>query len=90
MLAVTPGAAQVIKAMVAELPDGGLRIASQASSNGHGGLTVSIVETPAVGDVIVREQDTQIFVDEQVAPLLDDKTLDVTLNDDRLSFTITG
>jgi len=83
MLTVTTSAAQAINAVVGDVPQGGLRI-SPASANGDELLLqVTVVEAPAPTDEIVEGQGTQVFLDRQVAPLLDGKTLDAEVGTDR-------
>ena len=83
MLTVTTNAAHAINAVLGEVPQGGLRI-SPASANGDElQLQVAVVEAPAPTDEVVEGQGTHVFIDRQVAPLLDGKTLDADVGADR-------
>jgi Fe-S cluster assembly iron-binding protein IscA len=82
MLDVTEQAATVIRAIAdrPELPDGaGLRIASDASSDA--GLSVAAVPEPEQGDQVVDEKGARVFVDSDLAALLDDKILDARVDE---------
>jgi Fe-S cluster assembly iron-binding protein IscA len=82
MLDVTEQAATVIRAIAErpELPDGaGLRIASDAASDA--GLSVAAAPEPEQGDQVVDEKGARVFVDAEVAMLLDDKVLDARVDE---------
>ena len=82
MLAVTEQAATVIRAIAdrRELPEGaGLRIASDTGTPED--LSVSAAATPEDGDQVVDEKGARIFIDSNVAALLDDKVLDARVDD---------
>jgi iron-sulfur cluster assembly protein len=80
---VSETAAQAINAALSEVPEGGLRISPAAANGDQVMLQVSVVESPADTDQIIQEQGTRVFVDCQVAPLLEDKTLDAHIAEDR-------
>ncbi len=89
MLSLTADAVEVIRSLTTHLPEGGLRIVPQDWYNGQAALAISVAEAPAVTDVVVAEEDTQVFVDEQAVPYLADKVLDATMGDDaEIRFTI--
>ena len=77
---ITPQAAQAINQLVAGHPGAGLRIASRGPSAGGGqlDLALSVVDSPADNDQRVEDNGAQIFLEERVAPLLADKTLDLS------------
>lgn len=79
MLTVTTDAAQVIRSLVSDLPDAGLRIASRAEVDNPERVEVglSLSEAPAPTDEVIESNGCQIFVEDRVAPLIADKTLDV-------------
>jgi Fe-S cluster assembly iron-binding protein IscA len=45
-------------------------------------LTLSIVSSPADTDATVKDNGAQVFLEDRVAPLLEDETLDVTTEED--------
>ncbi|HEY7049962.1 MAG TPA: iron-sulfur cluster biosynthesis protein [Jatrophihabitantaceae bacterium] len=78
MLTLTAEAAAEIRNIVhqPEVPDGGgLRIANDAAA---GSLTLSLAAVPAEDDKVLDESGARVFLDPQAAVILDDKTLDVT------------
>lgn len=91
MLAISQEAATAINGIVsnAQASEGaGLRISPQLKANEPAALELSVVEAPVGGDQVVEDQGAQVFVDEQIAPVLDDKLLDATIEDDRVHFVI--
>lgn len=89
MLTLTADAAQVIKTLTTHLPEGGLRIVPQARYNGQGALGITVAERPADTDVVVGEEGTRVFVDQQAVSYLADKVLDAAVgDDDQVRFTI--
>lgn len=94
MLTVTADAARAIRRLTDEHNAGGLRISSVANSAGDGSvsLSVSLVTDSEPGDQVVSEEGAQVFIQDRVAPLLDDKALDTTGSDDQktVEFRITN
>lgn len=88
MLAVTENAATQIRNLTEqpELPEGvGLRIAAE----GSGTLTLSLAAEPMAGDAIVDTAGARVFLDEQATVLLDDKSLDASVDGDgRVQFAL--
>jgi iron-sulfur cluster assembly protein len=81
MLTVTENASSVIRQLTdrPEMPDGsGLRIASSDEAEN---LTVSPADTPEEGDQVVENEGARVFLEAEVAMLLDDKILDARVND---------
>lgn len=88
MLAISPSASEAIKGLVAASdlpPDGGVRISSHPE--GPGIFQLSLAPEAAEADAVVEEQGATVFLDDEVAPLLDDKTLDAQIYDDQVTFT---
>jgi iron-sulfur cluster assembly protein len=83
LLKLTDNAAQAINGLVSDLPGAGLRISSDQMTEERGTLRVGVAPNPAPNDVVVEEQGTQVFVEEALAPVLEDKTLDATFSDER-------
>lgn len=79
MLGVTSNAAEVIQSLVSDMPNAGLRISSRARVDDPERVEVglSVTDTPAPTDEVVESNGCQVFVEDQVAPLVADKTLDV-------------
>jgi iron-sulfur cluster assembly protein len=91
MLAISQEAATAINGIVSntQAPEGaGLRISPQLKANEPAALELAVVEAPVGGDQVIEDQGAQVFVDEQIAPVLDDKLLDVTIDADRVNFII--
>lgn len=90
MLTVTPVAAQAVEALVApaDAPDSaGVRIARAGDDpNPTSELGLAIVEEPLPGDQ--RVPDAPVFLEPEVAPLLDDKVLDADVSGERVRFTV--
>jgi len=89
MLTLTAEAAAEIRNIV-DQPDapegGGLRIANDVSA---GSLTLSLAAVPGEDDRVVDESGARVFLDPQAAVILDDKTLDVTADQQgRVQFAI--
>jgi Fe-S cluster assembly iron-binding protein IscA len=51
-------------------------------------VEVTLVEGPTESDQVIEEQGAQVFVDNDLAPVLDDKMLDATVDQDRVNFTL--
>ncbi|MEH0933698.1 adhesin [Micromonospora psammae] len=82
MLKMTDNAVLVIRDLanqqdVAE--DGGLRIAADAEA---GSLTIELVPEPVQGDQVVDNQGARIFLDADAAELLNDTSVDATVDDE--------
>lgn len=93
MLAISHGAAEVIKQVVssAQMPDeGGIRISAQPPIDDESvRLELSPATSPDPGDSIVEQDGANVFVEQTVAPLLDDKMLDAAVVDaDSVTFSI--
>lgn len=81
MLDVTENATDVIRQITdrPEMPDGaGLRI---APSDQPDNLSVSPADTPEEGDQVVENEGARVFLEAEVAVMLDDKVLDARVND---------
>lgn len=81
---ITSQAAQAINTLVAGHPGAGLRISTRASDTATGqlDLSLSVVESPAETDSVTEENGAQVFLEDRVAPILEDKTLDVSSSGD--------
>ena len=98
MLALTPSATEAIHGLLTaqELPDSaGFRIGGEpqvtegGEAVGQIDLNVMIAEEPHETDQVLDEGGARVFVDELVAPMLDDKLLDADVASEGISFTLT-
>lgn len=78
MLVLTEGATQAIQGLVGDHPEAGLRIFSQGIDSDQVTLGLSVSERPEPTDEVVSQAGCQVFIDHQVAPLVDGRTLDAT------------
>ncbi|HEY2949835.1 MAG TPA: adhesin [Micromonosporaceae bacterium] len=81
MITLTDNAVAVIHNLTEqpEVPDGaGLRIATDTSA---GQLTLTVAPEPMTGDQVLDSAGARLFLDEAAAELLDDKSLDATIDD---------
>jgi iron-sulfur cluster assembly protein len=91
VLAISLGAAEAIKQAVssARMPDeGGVRISAEPTRGESVRLDLSVVMNPEPGDAIVEQKGANVFVEQDVAPILDDKTLDASIEGGQVSFSI--
>ena len=95
MLMVTDTARQAIESIVAnaEMPDGsGLRIDAPDEppppSRTGAPLQLEVARQPAEQDQVVSEGEAKVFIAPRVASLLDDKMLDVRVNEGQMQFVI--
>jgi len=80
MLTMTENAISTIRQLetASDVPDGtGLRIASSPTD---GSLTLSLVVAPAPGDEVIEDAGAMLFLDQAAAAMLDDKTMDASVN----------
>jgi Fe-S cluster assembly iron-binding protein IscA len=91
MLTLTDSAREMVRDMVeaGNAPEGsGLRIASARNENGEPALALELATQPADGDQVVDEGGTRVFLEPEVADLLDDKVLDAQRHDDHYHFSL--
>jgi Fe-S cluster assembly iron-binding protein IscA len=96
MLEISPSAAALIREMIDDVSGiEGIRVAQAPSESQNGSAPqVAIAITPAPGpldeDQTLMEDGINVFVDPDIAPLLDDKLLDlVSAGEDEVQFTLT-
>jgi iron-sulfur cluster assembly protein len=88
MLAVTTEAAHAIQELVGDVPGAGLRISPRSSDGNEVQLGLAVTE-PSPADEIVGQGGCQVFLDPEVAPMLDGHTLDARMNEDhQIAFTL--
>jgi Fe-S cluster assembly iron-binding protein IscA len=91
MLTLTEGATEVIHGLVGERPGAGLRIFPESSDGDQVQLGLSISDGPEPTDEVVEQSGCQVFLDEQVAPLVDGRTLDARPTEgERVEFAFVG
>jgi len=92
VLTITQTAAEAIDSLVASTPDlpesGGLRIEQRLDGDGTEGFGLSIVDAPQGDDQIIEGPGTSVFLDPEVAPVLDDKVLDARVEAGELGFVL--
>jgi Fe-S cluster assembly iron-binding protein IscA len=92
VLAISHDAAEVIKQVVssAQVPDeGGIRISAQPIGEESVRLELSLATSPVPGDAVVGQEGANVFVEQTVAPLLDDKMLDAAVvESDKVAFSL--
>ena len=89
MLTISPAASEAIKGLVAasDLPDGaGIRISNRPE--GPGTFELSVVPEPAEADEVVEERGASVFLEDEVVPLLEDKSLDAHAQGEEIAFTL--
>ena len=84
MLTMTKDARVAIVGLVEPTYRAGVRISLAPSpSNGAGPqLGLELAPEPVPGDLIVEEDGARVFIEESVATLLEDATLDVRVDDE--------
>jgi iron-sulfur cluster assembly protein len=92
LLTLTDNAVEAVKGIVSsadEVPEtGGLRLVAEQEGM-QANLHLSVVPLPAEDDEVIEEQGARVFLEPTAASLLDDKTLDATVDESRVEFTIT-
>jgi Fe-S cluster assembly iron-binding protein IscA len=91
LLALTDRAVQAVKEIVSSseaTPDtGGLRMAAEPSE-APVRFQLSVAALPGEDDEVVEEQGARLFLDQQVAHLLEDKVLDASVDEGQLAFVL--
>lgn len=80
MLTITDNAGVIVTDLVSRgvtTDTGGIRIAAVENQ-----FAVSLAESPQGSDVVAENGAARVFMDQEVAEVLDDKVLDATLADD--------
>ncbi|PWU58752.1 adhesin [Micromonospora globispora] len=82
MLTMTENAVMVIRDLALQqdvAEGGGLRIAADTDA---GSLSIELVEQPVQGDQVLDNQGARIFLDADAAELLNDTSVDATVDDE--------
>jgi Fe-S cluster assembly iron-binding protein IscA len=86
MLTLTDDATNAIQGLVGDRPGAGLRIYSQNSDSDQLLFGLSISDGPEPTDEVVEQSGCHVFLDEQVAPLVDGRTLDARPEGQQVQF----
>jgi len=91
LLALTDNAVEAVKRIVAsdEATPGtaGLRMVAEPAG-AETTFELSVVPSPAEEDEVIDAAGARVFLEPEAATLLDDKILDVRVEDDRIGFMI--
>lgn len=88
MLTLSPSAVDAVDSLLhrPEVPDdAGLRIHTAGESQ----LSIEIAPEPAPGDQVIEEGGARVFIDCDVAPMLDNAELDARTEGDQVAFGLT-
>jgi iron-sulfur cluster assembly protein len=91
MLALTGSAVQAVQEILSsseETAGDGRFAAGCRAGRGADELPARRVALPAEDDEVIEEQGARVFLDPEVASLLDDKILDASLEPNQVAFTI--
>lgn len=91
MLTLSTDATQAIKQVVSSSDageNGGIRLTMKPVDDQQAQLELSVAANPEPGDTQVEKEGANVYLDEKVAPFLDDKILDATIDAEGPSFTI--
>lgn len=91
MLTLSADATQAIKQVVASTEageSGGIRFSMTPVDQEKSRLELAVASSPEPGDTLIGEPGAKVFLDPHVVPLLEDKILDATLEDQSAAFTI--
>jgi iron-sulfur cluster assembly protein len=91
VLTVTHEASEAIRTLTDQTPEpdaAGLRISVEAGDAGTPQLALSVTDGPLPADQVVDAAGANVFVDEALVAIMDDKTLDATIQDEGVAFSI--
>jgi iron-sulfur cluster assembly protein len=91
VLTVTHEASKAIRTLTDHTPEpesSGLRISVEAGDAGSPQLALSVTGGPYPQDQVVDAEGAHVFVDEALVGLMEDKTLDATIQDEGVAFSI--
>lgn len=91
MLTITETAVDVVRQIASDSglePDPGLRISLGPSTPEGASLEIGLAGSAGPRDETVEEGGARVYLDEMVAPALDDKVLDAELHGDHVHFTL--
>lgn len=85
MLAITAGAAEAIKRIIAEAgydESAGLRVGLNRVSEERASLQLLVAQEPAKGDHVIDYEGVRLFIDPQAYTTLDDRVLDAKISEE--------
>jgi iron-sulfur cluster assembly protein len=91
VLAISTGAAEAIKLIVSSSEvseDGGIRISAEPIDQRQAKIELAVAASPESDDAVVEREGANVFVEQNAAMVLEDKTLDASIEGDSVSFTI--
>jgi Fe-S cluster assembly iron-binding protein IscA len=91
VLTISPTASDAIRQLVdaASLPESaGIRIAQGEQTPEGTAVELALVDAPAEDDQVVSGEGASVFVDGQIAALLEDKVLDAQVSDGQVAFAL--
>jgi Fe-S cluster assembly iron-binding protein IscA len=91
VLTVTHEACKAIRTLTDQTPEpdtAGLRISVETDDGGAPQIALSLTGGPYPEDQVVDAEGANVFVEQTVAPLMDDKTLDADIRDEGVAFSI--
>jgi iron-sulfur cluster assembly protein len=91
VLGVTDNAAQAIGHLLEDRPGAGLRIGPDHTDSDQLHLGLAISDGPQHGDEVIQDEGEgwRIFVDQEIAPELDQRILDARIDEDQaLQFSL--
>jgi iron-sulfur cluster assembly protein len=91
LLALTDRAVEAVRDIVSSSSEasetGGLRLSADRAGT-QASFKLSVASLPAEDDAVIEEHGARVFVDPDVAALLDDKMLDATIDQNQVAFTV--
>ena len=93
MLTVTHEASKAIQTLTDQMPDtehAGLRISVESGDDGTAQLALSLADSPYPADEVVETEGATVYIAEPVVEFMEDKTLDATVQDEGVAFSIQG
>jgi iron-sulfur cluster assembly protein len=93
VLTVTHDAAEAIQSLTDQIPEtdtAGLRISVQEGESGSAQLALSVADAPFPADEVVESEGATVYLAEPVVAFMDDKTLDATVQEEGVAFSIQG
>ena len=88
MLALTEGAAEVIKQLTAAPAAEGVRISAASADGAQPALQIELAAAPQEDDAVVEAGGAQLFLEQTALAVLDDKVLDADVEGDKVQFAI--
>ncbi len=91
MLTLTADATQAIKQVIASTDvgdTGGLRLYLEPAGGDSAKLGLAVTNRPEPGDTQIGQEGANVYLGQEVLPLLEDKVLDVTVQGDNAAFSI--